>query len=158
MDREIFFLACALHDLGLTPKYAGNLPFEIQGAQAARRILESAGLTPDKSQVVWDGIAMHLHAMSDFKPPEISLVGAGAGADVVGGGIEKLAREDVQAVLTAFPRLEFKQRFVQNCSEIANKYPGAAKRTFMRDIAERTNPAYHVSNICDAIKASPFVE
>jgi hypothetical protein len=158
VDGEIFFLACALHDLGLTPKYAGTLPFEIQGAQAARRILESAGLTADKSQVVWDGIAMHPHTMSDFKPPEISLVGAGAGADVVGGGLEALAHDDVQAVLKAFPRLEFKQRFVQNCSEIANKYPSAAKRTFMRDIAERTNPGYHVSNICDAITTSPFAE
>ena len=101
---------------------------------------------------------MHPHSMSDFKPPEISLVGAGAGADVVGGGIGDLAPADVKAVLAAFPRLKFKQQFVQNCGEISEKYPNAAKRTFMRDIAERTNPRYKPSNICDAITAAPFDE
>jgi hypothetical protein len=156
-DGEVFFLACALHDLGLTPKYQGALPFEIQGAEAARRILASAGLTDEKSQIVWDGIAMHPQRISDFKQPEISLVAAGAGADVV-SGVEQLPQADVKAILNAFPRLQFKQRFVQTCGEVANKYPRAAGRTFMRDIAERTNPAYKVSNICDAIAASPFSE
>jgi hypothetical protein len=156
-DGEVFFLACALHDLGLTPKYQGTMPFEIQGAEAARRILSAAGLTAEKVQLVWDGIAMHPQTISNFKQPEISLVGAGAGADVV-GGIDKLPAADVKAILNAFPRLQFKQRFVETCGEIANKYPGAARRTFMRDIAERTNPSYKVSNICDAIAAAPFSE
>src|SRR5580700_6525954 len=66
-DSELLFLACALHDLGLTPKYEGSRPFEIQGAQAARQILSSAGLTAEKTQIVWDGIAMHPHSMSEFR-------------------------------------------------------------------------------------------
>lgn len=158
VDAELLFLACALHDLGLTPKYEGSRPFEIQGAQAARQILSSAGLSSEKTQIVWDGIAMHPHSMSEFRQPEVALVGAGAGADVVGGGLDEISPGDVQAVLAAFPRLDFKRQFVKNCGEIANKYPGAAKRTFMRDIAERTNSAYKVSNICDAIAASSFSE
>jgi len=157
-DMELLFLACALHDLGLTPKYEGSRPFEIQGAQAARQILSSAGLAAGKTQIVWDGIAMHPHSMSEFRQPEVALVGAGAGADVVGGGLDEISHDDLQAVLQAFPRLDFKRQFVKNCGEIANKFPGAAKRTFMRDIAERTNPAYKVSNICDAIVASSFAE
>ena len=60
--------------------------------------------------------------------------------------------------MNAFPRLQFKQQFVLTCGEIGNKYPGAARRTFMRDIAERTNPAYKVANICDAIARAPFSE
>jgi hypothetical protein len=156
-DGEIFFLACALHDLGLTQKYQGTQPFEIQGAEAARGILSAAGLTSEKTGIVWDGIAMHPHTISAFKRPEISLVGAGAGADVV-GGIDDLPANDVKAIVDAFPRLQFKQRFLKACGEIANKYPGAARRTFMRDIAERTNPAYKVSNICDAIEKAPFSE
>jgi HD domain len=156
-DGELFFLACALHDLGLTQKYQGTLPFEIQGAEAARQILLSAGLPPEKTEVVWDGIAMHPQTISSYKRPEISLVGSGAGADVV-GGLDDLPAESVRAIVSAFPRLQFKQQFVQACGEIANKYPGAARRTFMRDIAERTNPAYKVSNICDAIAKAPFSE
>ena len=157
-DVEVLFLASALHDLGLTEKYAGPLPFEIQGAEAAKRILSEAGLGTEKTGVVWDGIAMHCLAIGSFKQPEIVLVGAGAGADVVGGGIDDLPADDVTAVLNAFPRLQFKQRFVQRCGEVGNKYPRAAKGTFMRDIAERTNPQYRVGNICDAIAASKFSE
>jgi HD domain len=157
-DEEVLFLACALHDLGLTPKYVGGLPFELQGAQAARRILSSAGLTADKTQLVWDGIAMHPHAISSFQQPEILLVAAGAGADVVGEGLSDLSQENVQSVLKAIPRLQFKRRFIQNCADVASKYPGAAKHSFMRDIAERSNPGYRVSNICDGIAAAPFPE
>jgi len=156
-DDELFFLACALHDLGLTQKYQGKLPFEIQGAEAARQILSSAGLPAEKTEVVWDGIAMHPQTICNYKRPEISLVGSGAGADVV-GGIEDLPAESVKAIVSAFPRLQFKQQFVRTCGEIANRYPGAARRTFMRDIAERTNPEYKVSNICDAIAKAPFSE
>jgi hypothetical protein len=100
---------------------------------------------------------MHPQRISDFKQAEISLVGAGAGADVV-GAIGQLPQTDVKAILGAFPRLQFKELFVRTCGEVANKYPGAARHTFMRDIAERTNPAYKVSNICDAITKSAFDE
>ena len=43
-DPEILFLACLLHDLGLTEAHMGPLPFEIQGAAAARRLLLTEGL------------------------------------------------------------------------------------------------------------------
>ena len=35
-DEETLYLACIFHDLGLTERFEGNLPFEIQGAEAAR--------------------------------------------------------------------------------------------------------------------------
>jgi len=100
---------------------------------------------------------MHPHTMPRFRQPEVMLVGAGAGADVV-GGIDAPAPAHVNAVLNAFPRLQFKKLFVQACGEVANKYPGAAKRTFMREIAGSTKPAYKASNICDAIAAAPYSE
>src|ERR1700682_5119352 len=39
-DEKLVFLACILHDLGLTERYQGDLPFEIQGAEAAKHFLE----------------------------------------------------------------------------------------------------------------------
>src|ERR1700747_1124765 len=35
VDHELLYIACILHDIGLTEQPAGDLPFEIQGAQAA---------------------------------------------------------------------------------------------------------------------------
>lgn len=118
-DGELLFLACALHDLGLTAKYQGSQPFEIQGAEAARKILMDAGLPGEKTEIAWDGIAMHPHSISSFKRPEIALVGTGAGTDVVGGG-DDLPPAGVAAIITAFPRLQFKQQFIRTCGEIVS--------------------------------------
>ncbi len=102
-DSEILFIACMLHDLGLTSEHMSDLQFEIQGAQVARRLLDHAGYSKAKTEIVWDGIAMHTQAIADFKRPEIALVGAGAGADVTGSEVDRLQPADVQAVVAAFP-------------------------------------------------------
>jgi len=157
-DMELLFLACALHDLGLTEAHMGPLPFEIQGAEAAKRILTAAGLEAEKAEIVWDGIAMHPLAISGFKRPEIALVSAGAGADVLGGGLDELSKDHVSAVLAAFPRLGFKGQFVKTCAHVVERYPRGAGRTFMMDIGQREVPSFKVRNICDAIAAAPFAD
>jgi len=113
-DFELLYLACILHDLGLTKRFAGALPFEIQGAQAARAFLTDNGLPSDQATMVWDGIAMHPFAIASFKQPEIALVAAGAGADVVGSDLEKIPESAKAAVVNAFPRLDFKHAFCEN--------------------------------------------
>jgi hypothetical protein len=157
-DLEILFIACMLHDLGLTPRHEGELPFEIQGAQAANSLLSKAGFQQDKCEIVWDGIAMHTHPIADFKRPEISLVGAGAGSDVTGADISLLRPSDIEAVVHAFPRFDFNKAFVSCCAETVRKFPKAAGRSFMRDIGERMVHGFSPSNICDRITTSPFDE
>jgi hypothetical protein len=158
VNHELLFLACALHDLGLTGRYAGPLPFEIQGATAARKLLQSAGMEARSIEIVWDAIAMHPSAISQFKPPEILLVADGAGADVIGSDIESLDAKVVAEVIAAFPRLDFKMQFVSCCAGVVERFPKGASRTFMCDIGERHVSAFHPGNICDAIDKSPFQE
>jgi hypothetical protein len=74
-DKEVFYLACILHDLGLTERFEGELPFEIQGAEAAKAFLEEIAYAKDKIGVVWDGIAMHASFIGHYKQLEIRLVG-----------------------------------------------------------------------------------
>jgi len=157
-DSELLFLACALHDLGLTEAHMGELPFEIQGAQAARKLLTEAGLGADRVEIVWDGIAMHPSPISDFKRPEIALVGEGAAIDVVGADLDSFTNDQIGAVLTAFPRLGFKRRFVEGCANVVRRYPRGAGRSFMRDIGEREVPGFQPRNICDAIARSAFAD
>jgi hypothetical protein len=83
-DEELLYLACILHDLGLTERFEGDLPFEIQGAEVAKHFLQEQAYSHEKSTIVWDGIAMHASRIGQFKQPEIALVGEGAGADVLG--------------------------------------------------------------------------
>lgn len=157
-DNELLYLACILHDLGLTERFMGNLPFEIQGAQSASHFLEEQGLPKQRAAVVWDGIAMHASLIGQFKQPEVALVGAGAGSDVIGPDRSRIKKEDVDEILKAFPRLKFKDEFMNICANVVRRHPRAAKHTFMRDIGERYVPGLHFSNICDEIRQSPFQE
>jgi hypothetical protein len=155
-DEEILLLACILHDLGLTDRYQGDLPFEIQGAQAARQFLQENAYSENKIQLVWDGIAMHPLAIGQFKQPEVALVGEGAGADVLGPDLSEIKKADVDEVVKAFPRLGFKVAFVDTCAEVVRRHPRGASRSFMRDIGERRVPGFRPANICDLITQSSF--
>ena len=157
-DEEVLYLACILHDLGLTTQFEGDLPFEIQGAQAARRFLEERGYDTTKGGMVWDGIAMHASLIGQYKSPEVALVGVGAGADVLGPDAAEIKTNEVQAVINAYPRLAFKTAFIKTCAEVVRKHPNGAARSFMRDIGERYVANYHGRNICDLIVQAPFEE
>lgn len=155
-DLELLYLACILHDLGLTERYMGDKPFEIQGAIEAKQFLTRNGLSEERAAVVWDGIAFHPYALADYRQPEVAMVAAGAGMDVVGGGLSEISPQAKEQVVQAFPRLEFKTAFVKSCAEVVSQYPHDATRSFMRDIGERYVPNFHPRNICDAIQKAPF--
>jgi hypothetical protein len=157
-DEEVLYLACILHDLGLTERFEGELPFEIQGAEAAKAFLEKNAYSKDKTGVVWDGIAMHASLIGHYKQPEIRLVGDGAGADVVGPDYSQINKADVDEILEAFPRLEFKTAFLKTCTAVVRRHPGGATHSFMRDIAERNVPEFHPQNFCDLVAHAPFSE
>lgn len=157
-DEEAFYLACILHDLGLTEKFAGDRPFEIEGAEAARKFLAEQGYSASNTEIVWDGIAMHASAIGSFKRPEIALVGEGAGSDVLGPDFSQINKADSDAILRAFPRLQFKTAFMKTCADVVRKHPRGASRSFMRDIGERYVPNFHPQNFCDLVEQSPFEE
>ncbi|MBV9182528.1 MAG: HD domain-containing protein [Acidobacteria bacterium] len=157
-DEEVLYLSCILHDLGLTEKFQGDLPFEIQGAEAARRFLQQNGYEETKASTVWDGIAMHASVIGEFKGPEIALVGEGAGADVLGPDFSKVSRGQMHEILAAYPRINFKHSFVKTCADVVRRHPGGAGRSFMRDIGERYVSEYRPKNFCDAIETAPFRE
>jgi hypothetical protein len=155
-NLELLYLACILHDLGLTERYMGDKPFEIQGAIEAKQFLTRNGLSEERAAVVWDGIAFHPYALAEYRQPEIAMVAAGAGMDVVGGGLSDIPASAKIQVVEAFPRLEFKTVFVKSCADVVSRYPREATRSFMRDIGERYVPNFHPRNICDAIQKAPF--
>jgi len=157
-DEELLYLACILHDLGLTQRFEGDLPFELQGAQAAKQFLEEQAYAKERVATVWDGIAMHASRIGQFKQPEIALVGQGAGADVLGPDVSQVKKSDVDEILKAFPRLKFKDAFVKTCADVVRKHPNGASQSFMRDIRERYVPEFHVPNFCDRVAQAPFPE
>jgi hypothetical protein len=157
-DEEVLYLACILHDLGLTERFEGDLPFEIQGAEAAKHFLEEHAYAKEKIGLVWDGIAMHASPIGQFKQPEIALVGEGAGADVIEPDFSRIKKSDVAEIVKQFPRLKFKDAFVKTCAGVVRRHPRGASSSFMRDVRERYVPEFHPVNFCDRIEKAPFSE
>jgi HD domain len=157
-DEEVLYLACILHDLGLTERFEGDQPFEIQGAQAAKAFLAEHSYPNDRIGIVWDGIAMHPSAIGQFKQPEIALVGEGAGADVIAPDFSRIKKSQAEEIVSAFPRLKFKDAFVSTCADVVRKHPRGASNSFMRDVRERYVPEFHAANFCDRVAQAPFAE
>ncbi|MDG9702517.1 HD domain-containing protein [Streptomyces sp. DH37] len=107
-DDELLFLGCVLHDIGLTPEGDGDRSFDLDGADLAARFLTERGVEPERVEVVWDAIALHLHhEVAVRKRPEIALVTIGAGTDLDLGGEDAsaLTADLVGRVHAVLPRL-----------------------------------------------------
>ncbi|WP_242887310.1 HD domain-containing protein [Actinomadura litoris] len=106
-DDELLFVACLLHDMGLTDEGDGDQRFEVDGADVAAGFLEGQGVAPDRVRVVWEAIALHTSVgIPQRMRPEIALTSAGAGLDVAGLHADRLPEGYADRVHAAYPRLE----------------------------------------------------
>src|SRR5256885_15786172 len=85
-DAELLYVGAMFHDIGLVDGHrSAHDRFEVDGANAAREFLRSHGVTGDALRIVWDAIALHTTpGIPEHKEPEVALVTAGVGYDVLG--------------------------------------------------------------------------
>jgi len=156
-DREAVYLAALLHDLGLTPEFAADQRFEVDGADAARRFLLANGYAQAKAEQVWDAIALHSSAgIADRKQPEIALIYLGAHVDVMGLHLDEITPSLVDDTLALYPRIGMKAAFTQALAEVARKKPLTAIGTGLADIGRRHIHGFDCPNVCDLIDNAPF--
>jgi len=58
-QRDLLFTACLFHDIGTTQDYDGPQRFEIEGADAAVKLLSGFGIGGTEAHDVWTAIACH---------------------------------------------------------------------------------------------------
>jgi hypothetical protein len=157
-DHELLYFGAVFHDLGLTPKYRSqDHRFEIDSANAAREFLQTNGIDEASITVVWDAIALHTTPEIPWhKRAEIALVTGGVEADVLGDGLAEIAATDRDAVLAAYPRIDFKRGIVQAFSDGFAHKPATTFGTMNSDVLERTLPGYRRPNFCELIVANPL--
>jgi hypothetical protein len=158
VDHELLYFGAVFHDLGLTEKYRSpDHRFEIDSANAAQEFLRTNGIDEAVVGVVWDAIALHTTPEIPWhKRPEIALVTGGVEADVLGDGLNEIPVGDRDAVLTAYPRIDFKQGIVQAFADGFASKPGTAFGTMNTDILEKKLPGYRRPNFCALIAANPL--
>ncbi len=158
-DAEVLALATLLHDLGLSPEFDGPLRFEVETANAARRFAQRAGLDSRRAQVVWDGAALNsTPSIALYKETEVRLCTLGIGLDWGGWGHESLTREQIDAIVDAFPRLQMKQQFSRAVCRLCETRPATTYDNFARDFGERFVAGYRAPSTVDLLLAAPFEE
>jgi len=156
-DREVVYLAALLHDLGLTEEYAAEGRFEVDGADAASKMLRDGGFSLTRAQMVWEGIALHSSlGIADRLEAETCLVCLGAHVDVFGMNIEEISPELLDETIGRYPRFGFKRAFQLALSEVAAKKPMWATGTGLVDVAKRHIHGFQCANVCDLIEDAPF--
>ena len=104
-DEEVVFLASVLHDLGLTDYGAGDQRFEVEGADAAARLLREQGLTHDRVATVWQSIALHTSVGLGHRfGTEQAVCHSGIDVDVAGAQQDRLPKGFADRVHAAWPR------------------------------------------------------
>ena len=158
LDHELFYVGAMFHDLGLTAKYRSpDHRFEVDGANAARDFLRAHGNGEGPAEVVWDAIALHTTPEIPWhKRPEIALMNGGTAADVIGRGIDEIPVADRDAILAAYPRVDFACGIVRAFVDGLADRPATAFGTFNADLLERGLPGYRRPNFCDLIDANPL--
>jgi HD domain len=158
VDHELLYFGAVFHDLGLTSNYRSrDHRFEIDGANAARDFLQTNGIDEATVGVVWDAIALHTTPEIPWhKRPEIALVTGGVEADVLGDGLDEIPAGDRDAVIAAYPRINFKRGIVQAFADGFADKSATTFGTMNSDVLERTLAGYRRPNFCDLIAANPL--
>ncbi|MDC1436314.1 HD domain-containing protein [Gammaproteobacteria bacterium] len=133
-DREVFYLASIMHDIGLSEKHAADPgSFEYVGAKVAHEFCLGHDYDAQKSVLVHDAIALHSAVGTAHKEdPEIALVHFGAGVDVIGIHYDEIPKYALSEILEHYPRLDFKNAFVNVVDKQAKIKPKSHIATHMK--------------------------
>jgi hypothetical protein len=158
-DAEVLAIATLLHDLGLMPAFSGPLRFEVEGANAARDFARRHGMSEQRAQLIWDGVALNsTPSIGLHKEPEVALCTTGIGLDWGGWGYETLPKSQIDEIVDAFPRLQMKRQFTRDVCCIVQERSATTYDNFARDFGERFVPGYSRPSAVDLLFDSPFAE
>lgn len=112
-DEELLFVACILHDLGLTEAckpVADELHcFGVIGARRAVQAMARSGWDAWKLEALEEAITLHLNvAVPPSDGTEAHLLHEGTTLDVMGARFDELSRDYLAKVLEQFPRANTK--------------------------------------------------
>ncbi len=129
-DAELLYLACMLHDLGLTEKHCGRDAhakcFAVEGARAAHTLVQAGGASEERACKVAEAISLHLNVNVPARLGiEAHLLSKGVSLDVVGRRLHQIAAPATQEVNKRWPRDEFASELAASTTAQARMRPGS---------------------------------
>ncbi|KPC81456.1 HD domain-containing protein [Streptomyces sp. NRRL S-4] len=159
-DPELLYIGTMFHDLGLGEGFrSSGRRFEVDGADEARRFLQSRGVPEDSVRRVWTAIALHTTpGIPAFMEPEVALVTAGVEYDVLGIGYEDVPDADRAAIVALHPRPDFKRRILAAFNEGIRPKPETTFGNIKADVLQHYVPGFERGDFVRAVLESPWPE
>ncbi|MGA9286686.1 MAG: hypothetical protein WBV85_14720 [Solirubrobacteraceae bacterium] len=129
-DAELLYLACMLHDLGLTEKHWGHDAhakcFAVEGARAAHALVHAGGASEERARKVAEAITLHLNVNVPARlGAEANLLSKGVSLDVVGRRLHQIAPSTALEVNKRWPRDGFASELAASTTKQARMRPGS---------------------------------
>jgi hypothetical protein len=132
-DREFLYVACLLHDLGLTSRYAGPRCFEVESAQAAAEYARARGWSEERVSRLAETITLHMQPQVELEDgAEAYLLALATGCDVSGHRAADLDPDLKTQVLALAPRTDFASGFTALFEGKAKRRPDCMAGVYMR--------------------------
>lgn len=159
-DPELLYVGAMFHDIGLTEKYRRtDQRFEIDGADEARKMLASHGVTGEAADTVWAAIALHTTPEIPLHmAPEIALVTRGVELDVLGIGYDAITEQERDAVTSVHPRPNFKEGILAAFTEGIKDRPETTFGNIKADVLQHFVPGFQRMDFVEIIKQNSWPE
>lgn len=155
-DPELLYLAAMFHDTGLLRPFSdAEQRFEVDGADHGRKFLLERGFSAAAANTVWTAIALHTTpGIPDRMGPEIAATHLGVLTDVVGFGVDGLHTDQVDEILAAHPRGDFKNEFLSAYFDGFKHRPETTNGTVNSDVLEHFIPGFQRTTSVERIIGS----
>jgi hypothetical protein len=157
-DPELLYLAAMFHDTGLlTPFSDVEQRFEVDGADHARKFLLDRGFSAAAAETVWTAIALHTTpGIPGRMAPEIATTHLGVLTDAIGFGLAGLDHDQLDEILAAHPRGDFKNEFLQTFVDGLANRPATTNGTVNSDVLEHFVPGFRRTTMVERVLGSPW--
>ncbi|MFF3641544.1 HD domain-containing protein [Streptomyces sp. NPDC002564] len=159
-DAELLYVGAMFHDLGLTERFRRtDQRFEIDGADEARRFLRAHGVDEERAGRAWTAIALHTTPEIPLHmAPEVALVTRGVELDVLGIGYDAVPAARREAVVSAHPRPDFKNRILAAFTDGIKDRPDTTFGNVKADVLAHFVPGFRRGDFVEVIRDSDWSE
>ncbi|OKK18413.1 cyanamide hydratase [Streptomyces sp. CB00455] len=132
-DRELFYVAALVHDLGLTAPFDSHtLPFEEAGGHVARVLTAGLGWPAERRARAEEVIVLHMRDdVTAAQDVESHLLQVGTSADVSGLRVAEFEPSFTAGLLAAHPRGRFGATFLALVEDQAERKPDCAAAAYV---------------------------
>ncbi|MFE7853843.1 HD domain-containing protein [Streptomyces sp. NPDC057403] len=157
-DPELLYISAMFHDVGLSVPFSDvRQRFELDGADHARRFMLDRGFAESAAEAVWTAIALHTTpGIPGRMGPETAATNYGVLTDAVGWSLDRIDAGQVEEIVAAHPRGNFKEEFLQEFVRGLRYRPDTTYGTVNSDVLEHFVPGFRRTSMVERVVDAPW--